>query len=63
MENSSDGNYKKNGDVFESVKENGMHGIGLRHTQSIIEKYDGLCSINADENIFKILLSIPLKDE
>lgn len=63
VENSSDGNYKKNGDVFESVKENGMHGIGLRHTQSIIEKYEGLCSINAEENIFKILVSIPLKDE
>ena len=40
-----------------------MHGIGLRHTQSIIEKYEGLCSINAEENIFKILVSIPLKDE
>lgn len=63
VENSSDGNYKKNGDVFESVKEKGMHGIGLRHTQSIIEKYEGLCSINAEENIFKILVSIPLKNE
>lgn len=63
VENSSDGNYKKNGNVFESLKEKGMHGIGLRHTQSIIEKYEGLCSINAEENIFKILVSIPLKDE
>ena len=63
VENSSDGNYKKNGEVFESLKEKGMHGIGLRHTQSIIEKYEGLFSINADENIFKILVSIPLKDE
>ena len=63
VENSSDGNYKKNGDVFESVKEKGTHGIGLRHTQSIIEKYEGLCRINAEGNLFKILVSIPLKDE
>ena len=63
VENSSDGNYKKNGDVFKSVKEKGVHGIGLRHTQSIVEKYEGLCGINAEENIFKILVSIPLKDE
>lgn len=62
VENSSDGNYKRSGDVFESLKTNGMHGIGLRQTQSIIEKNDGLCSISAEKNTFKISISIPLKD-
>ena len=62
VENSSDGNYKRSGDVFESLKTNGMHGIGLRQTRSIIEKNDGLCSISAEKNTFKISISIPLKD-
>ena len=63
VENSSNGKYKMRDGYFESQKKERLHGIGLRHTQSIIETYDGICSIRAEENIFKIEISIPLKTE
>lgn len=61
VENSSNGNYKYQNGIFETQKKEGIHGIGLRYTQSIIDQYDGICAIGAGENKFRIEISIPLK--
>lgn len=60
IENSSNGEYKCRNGIFESQKTNGIHGIGLRHTQSIVDQYEGFCSIDAGKDKFKISISIPI---
>lgn len=60
LENSSDGEYKCRNGIFESQKTNGIHGIGLRQVQSIVDKYDGICSIDAGKDRFKISISVPI---
>ena len=60
IENSSTGKYKRRGGIYESVKSEGIHGIGLRQVQSIVDKYDGIYSIDAGKDRFKISISIPV---
>lgn len=60
IENSSTGKYKCRGGVYESIKSGGIHGIGLRQVQSIVDKYEGFCSIDAGKDRFKISISIPV---
>jgi len=62
VENSSTGIYKMSNGIFKSLKKSGIHGIGLRQTQHIIDKYEGICSINAMDNLFRIEISIPLEN-
>lgn len=61
VENSSSGKYIYQNGIYKTQKKEGIHGIGLRHTQSIVNKYGGICSIEAKDNVFKIEISIPLK--
>ena len=60
VENSSSGKYKIHNGIYESLKKGGIHGLGLRQTQHIIDKYEGICSIKAMDNLFRIEISIPL---
>jgi len=62
VENSSDGKYRIRNGIYESMKKEGVHGIGLKHTQNIVDKYDGICNIIAGANKFSIEISIPLKN-
>lgn len=60
VENSSTGYYKIKGETFETIKGSGIHGLGLKNTRSIVDKYEGICSINAASTSFKIEIYIPL---
>ena len=60
VENSSNGYYNKKGEIFETIKSDGIHGLGLKSTRSIVDKYEGICTINAASTSFKIEIYIPL---
>lgn len=38
----------------------GDHGIGLKHIQKIVKKYDGSMNLSYSENIFKVSIIIPV---
>lgn len=61
--NTYEGELKKSrGGLFMTSKsDKGVHGIGLRSIQKIIEVHRGMMSISTEENIFKVLLCIPIK--
>ena len=61
VENSSNGHYKIKDGRFETLKKKGVHGIGIKHIEAIIEKYDGIYTIKPEKSVFKINISIPLK--
>ena len=60
IENSTNGEYNYRDGIFDSIKTSGIHGIGLRQVQSIVDKYDGICTIDAGKDKFKISISIPM---
>lgn len=58
MENRCDGNYEMHNGNFKSKKGEG-HGIGLKQVERIVLKYGGFYRYMPDNDIFKILISIP----
>lgn len=58
--NSSDGKYIKNSQSFLTTKKGSMHGIGLRHIQSIVNQYNGIYTIKAESDYFETKISIPM---
>ena len=60
IENSANGEYNYRDGRLDSIKTSGIHGIGLRQVRSIVDKYDGICLIDAGKDKFKISISIPL---
>lgn len=57
LENSFDGNVKKKGEEFLTRKEEeGIHGIGMKNMNEIVEKYGGKQEIEVSENRFKMKL-------
>lgn len=63
LENSFNGVCEKAGNKFKSTKKQ-HNGVGLSSIYASVEKYDGLFSVNAEGNIFKseITIPIPLKN-
>lgn len=59
LENSSDGICEKVGNKLKSTKKQ-HNGVGLSSIYASVEKYDGLFSVNADGNIFKSEITIPI---
>lgn len=59
LENSSDGICEKTGNRFKSTKKQ-HNGVGLSSIHASVEKYDGLFSVNAEGNIFKSEITIPI---
>jgi len=60
LKNSADGKYIREQGVFKTTKRGGLHGIGMRHIASIVEKYNGIYKPEAKETFFKTWISIPL---
>lgn len=57
LENSFDGNVKKKGEEFLTRKEEeGIHGIGMKNMNEIVEKYGGKQEIEVSEKRFKTKL-------
>lgn len=58
-ENSFDGVCKTKGRAFLTTKEN-HEGIGLSSIQASVDKYDGVFKTEANDNIFKSEITIPI---
>lgn len=59
IENSMEGEVKKQGDHFLSVKsKNDFHGYGLKSVRYIVSQYDGDITCQAQEGIFCVKISI-----
>ncbi len=52
---------KKNGDEYISSKDNSLddHGIGLKNVKKVVEKYDGMISIEDKNRFFSVTVLIP----
>jgi len=61
--NSTNGEYKKESGIFKTTKQGGLHGIGMSNIKSIVEKYEGIYNITADDNSFTTKIAIPLTGE
>lgn len=54
-DNYYDGNIKKEGKNFISIKENKIkHGFGLKSVSRIVDKYNGELQIETENNLFKV---------
>jgi len=58
--NSTNGEYKKDGRNFKTTKQGQFHGIGMKHVESIVEKYNGIYNIEAGNDSFSTQIHIPL---
>jgi len=54
---------KKNGDEYISSKDNRFdnHGIGLKNVKKVVEKYNGMMSIEDKDNFFSVTVLIPVE--
>jgi len=57
--NASDGQYRRRGESFLSTKEREWHGIGLRHTEELVEANQGYLLIDATATRFSIEIFLP----
>ena len=53
IDNSFDGNVKRTGDVFMSLKRKG-EGIGTSSVKAVARKYNGSAQFNAEDNVFQV---------
>lgn len=63
FENTYDGRIIKEGEVYKTTKrdENELHGIGIKNVIKIVEKYGGEYRIDADQNLFRTIIMIPME--
>ncbi|MBP2627900.1 MAG: sensor histidine kinase [Firmicutes bacterium] len=59
--NSFNGLVQHQGDVFFSSKKGVDHGIGLSSVKTLAAKYHGHCSISLDQGVFKVSVSLQLR--
>ena len=59
VENACTGKYRRRGNTFLSTKEKEWHGVGLKHTQDLVEANDGYVLIDAAEDSFSIEIYLP----
>ena len=60
IKNSTNGEYKKEDGKFKTTKKGSLHGIGIKHVESIVEEYGGIYNIEANAHSFTTQISIPL---
>lgn len=60
LENSTNGEYKREYGQFKTTKKGKFHGIGMKHIESIVKEYSGIYSIEAENNSFSTQITIPL---
>ena len=58
--NSTNGKYIKENGRFKTTKQGQLHGIGMKHIESIVVEYSGTYNINAESTLFTTQISIPL---
>ncbi len=51
VDNSFNGVFKRDGDVFLSSKREGT-GIGLSSVRAVVEKHSGMCKFEVQDNVF-----------
>ena len=51
---------KKENRIITSKKDDFLHGLGLQSVRNAVEKYNGNMDINDSENVFEIIIYIPL---
>lgn len=51
---------KKENRIITSKKDDFLHGLGLQSVRNAVEKYNGNMDINDRENVFEIIIYIPL---
>lgn len=63
FQNTYDGVLKRNGDLFQTTKEDekDFHGIGIKNIIKIVQKYNGEYQFDISDDIFGITIIIPLK--
>ena len=59
--NSFDKTPVKLGDKFQTIKAENIeqHGIGIENIKDTVKKYNGICVIRYEDNLFKFTISIP----
>lgn len=60
IENSTDGHYKKSGEIYLSRKSGMLHGMGLGICKNIVNQYGGYMDISADLRQFTVNIMLPL---
>lgn len=63
FENTYDGKLIKEGEVYRTTKTDEMelHGIGIKNVIKIVEKYGGEYRFDADQNLFRTIIMIPME--
>lgn len=56
------GSAIRQGDNFVSSKDGDEHGLGLSSVKALTSKYHGYCSINCEEQVFKVAVSLKLPE-
>ncbi|MDR0382192.1 MAG: GHKL domain-containing protein [Oscillospiraceae bacterium] len=60
IKNSFDGEVKKIGESYLTLKDKRFHGIGIQYVNSIVEKYQGHILYEYDDNVFETHVILPL---
>ena len=58
--NSANGDYKIEKGVFKTTKKGDLHGIGMGHVKSIVERYDGIFDVTPASDSFTTSVSISI---
>jgi hypothetical protein len=58
--NSYNGEIKRAGDRYLTIKENSLHGIGIQYIDSIVEKYQGHVLRTYQDGVFETHVMLPL---
>lgn len=62
FENYYESELIRRGELPETTKSNdGMHGYGLKSIRYSVQKYDGCMTVETEENIFTLRISIPVR--
>ena len=60
IQNSYDGDIKREGKKFLTAKDNRLHGIGIQYVDSIMDKYQGHVLRDYKDGVFKTHVMLPL---
>ncbi|MCL2045106.1 MAG: GHKL domain-containing protein [Oscillospiraceae bacterium] len=59
IKNSFNGELKRDGDKFLTVKQSGRHGMGLSYVESIVAKYHGIIKSDGRNGVFETHVILP----
>ena len=60
IENSFNGELKRSGNQYLSLKRDQFHGIGLKRVDSIVEKYNGQIVREIKDCLFETCVVLPI---